>query len=132
MISEHILYRKNRIRKIEEELRRVQKNMDKLDAAEKKAAKKDRELIELRDGLMRNVQKACRRGASLRGMNDFFGEMERVIGGSNFEKMYQSVENVKKSIKAERDEHIYNQKRLLKEKEELQREIELMTKKETL
>lgn len=130
MVSERILQYKNRIRKIEEELRVIQKNMDKLDSAEKGVARKDRELIEVREQVMQNVRKACERGASLRAMKFFAEEMERAIGGYRFEKMYQSIEDVKKGIADEREECVQKRKCLLREKEKLQQELEILLQKE--
>ena len=132
MVSERILQYKNRIREIEEELRVIQKNMDKLKNAEKGVAKKDRELIEVRNHVMQNVRKACERGTSLRAMKFFSEEMERAVGGYRFEKMYQSIEEVKKGISDEREECVQTQKRLLREKEELQQELEILLQKEVL
>lgn len=130
MVSGKILQYKNRIRKIEEELYDIQKNMNKLEIAEKNAVKKEQELIEARAYLMRNVLRVYERGSSLRVIKGFADEMERVISGSGFEEMYQSVEKVKKSIIYEREEYIRKRNCLLQEKEKLQYELQEILSKE--
>ena len=130
MVSEQILQYKNRIRKIEEELYVIQKNMEKLEKAERNTVKKCKEMTEVREQLLKNVRKAYERGSSLRAMKGFADEMERVIGGSGFESMYQSAEKVRKSIICEREECVQNRKRLLQEKEKLQYEMQMILQKE--